>query len=359
MKVVQFIYPMFLVALGMHALLLFVPIGGAVPEPIEEDVPFSDLTSDLPDEALGPDPSEALPVPDLNVSTASPDSAASAIAPSQIAGLAASVRPAAPAPRQSVARATARPTPPATRSDTATRTEDAASQPNTAIQPTPLLPDLSAADQDPAESAPDEPILESDPNEEAASLAASDGSARPANGSISGLIASARGKLPASLRQLAAAFSKALDYNPEGTDAASAEQELIDWQASIRRQANGDGVENIGPIQVADLTQISYPIESAEKDNGRPFSVCLEKAPHDAEIGVLFDPQGQIAGEPKLIRSTGYSALNEEIMATIASYEDFPADHQSKAYTFGVGVDYDADACVSLGKLLPSGQSSQ
>lgn len=351
MKVVQFIYPMFLVALGMHALLLFVPIGGATPEPIEEDVPFSDLTSDLPDAALAPDSPGSLPVPDLNVSTASPDGVGPAIAASQPAGLAASVRPAAPAPRQPVAR---RPTTSTASSRAATRTENAPAQPDTAIQPTPLLPDLSAADPDPAESAPDESISESNPNEAATSLAATDGSASPANGSIGGLIASARGQLPASLRQLAAAFSKALDYNPEGTDEASAEQELIDWQASIRRQANGDGVENIEPIQIAELTQISYPIESAEKDNGRPFSVCLEKAPHDAEIGVLFDSQGQIAGEPKLIRSTGYSALNEEIMATVASYEEFPADHRSKAYTFEVGVDYDADACVSLGKLLSS-----
>lgn len=351
MKVVQFIYPMFLVALGMHALLLFVPIGGATPEPIEEDVPFSDLTSDLPDEALLPDPSGVLPVPDLNVSTAAPDSA---IAASQLVGSPAAVRPAAPAPRQPVARATPGPTSPATSSNAATSTEEPAPPPDPATQSTPLLPDLSTADPDPAESASDEPVSESDPNEAVASSAATDESASPANESISGLIASARGKLPASLRELAAFFSKALDYNPEGTDEASAEQALTDWQASIRRQASGDGVENIEPIQATELTQISYPIESAEKDDGRPFSVCLEKAPHDAEIGILFDSQGEIAGEPKLIRSTGYSALNEEIMATVASYEDFPADYRAKAYTFEVGVDYDADACVSLGKLLSS-----
>lgn len=352
MKLVQFIYPMFLVALGLHALLLFVPIGGAAdPDPVEEDVPLSDLS-----EEPAPDPAGALPVPDLNVSTEPPGGAAGkpAIAPPPASSIGSSsaIRPAAP--RRPVASAPTRTTTP-TASPPAqpdqANSAAPADPPGSSGSPTTYLPDLSSGDQDSTESTPDESLSE-DTAEDAASPSAAD---EPASSLTSSLIASASGEPPDSLQQLAAAFAKALDYNPQGTDEASAERELTDWQASIRRQANVDGVENIEPTQIAELTQIRYPIESAEKADGRPFSVCLEKAPHSAEVGILFDSQGQIAGEPKLIRSTGYSGLNEEIMATVANYEDFPDGHQSKAYTFEVEVDYDADACVSLAELVPPG----
>ncbi len=347
MKLVQFIYPMFLVALGLHALLLFVPIGGAAdPDPVEEDVPLSDLS-----EQPAPDPAGALPVPDLNVFTEPPDGAAikPAIAPppASSAGSSSAVRRAA-APRQPVASAPIRTTTPTARPPARPDPADSAapSAPSgSPDSPTTHLPDLSAEDQDAAESAPDESRSEEATAEDAASPSAT-------NEPASSLIASASGEPPESLQRLAAAFAQALAYNPQGTDEASAERELTDWQAGIRRQANVDGVENIEPTQIAELTQIRYPIESAEKADGRPFSVCLEKAPHTAEVGILFDSQGQISGEPKLIRSTGYSALNEEIMAAIAKYDDFPDGHQSKAYTFEIEVDYDADACVSLAELV-------
>ncbi len=354
MKLVQFIYPMFLVALGLHALLLFVPIGGAADPDVEEDVPLSDLS-----EQPTPDPAGALPVPDLNVFTELPDGTAvnPAIAPppASSTGSSSAIRRRA-APRQSVASAPTRTTtptnsPPARPDSADLAPVDGAAPSAPSSSPNPPatnLPDLSAGDQGSTESTSDESRSENATVEDTASPTA-------ANEPASNLIASTSGEPPESLQRLAAAFAQALGYNPQGTDEASAERELTDWQASIRRQANVDGVENIEPTQIAELTQIRYPIESTEKADGRPFSVCLEKEPHSAEVGILFDSQGQIAGEPKLIRSTGYSALNEEIMAAIAKYDGFPDGYQSKAYTFAVEVDYDADACVSLAELMPPG----
>ncbi|MEL6606013.1 MAG: hypothetical protein AAFP20_22600, partial [Cyanobacteria bacterium J06614_10] len=99
------------------------------------------------------------------------------------------------------------------------------------------------------------------------------------------------------------------------------------------------------------LAKVTYPLEVSEIPDRQPLSLCLEQEPHDAEIGVLFDADGDIVDRPTVIRSTGYSALNEQIQATVAAYEDFPSDRSSKAYNFEIEIEYDDEACVSLEDL--------
>ena len=148
-------------------------------------------------------------------------------------------------------------------------------------------------------------------------------------------------------------LSESLTYREKDTDDNSADQNRVDWKADIQRQANVGTVESLAPTEISELTEIAYPIEVSKQADmaGRSLSLCLEAEPHGAEVGVLFDSQGNVAGEPSLIRSTGYGVLNEEIIATVRSYEDFPPNRNSKAYLLEFEIDYDAETCVSLKEL--------
>ncbi|MEL6882442.1 MAG: hypothetical protein AAFP09_18095, partial [Cyanobacteria bacterium J06607_10] len=88
MKLIQIIRPLFFVAVGLHVLVLFVPVGASDPEVIE-DVELSELSEDKKP-AAAPGPS---PVPDPNVAAA--PAAATAAKPAATTGR----RPAARATR--------------------------------------------------------------------------------------------------------------------------------------------------------------------------------------------------------------------------------------------------------------------
>jgi hypothetical protein len=148
-------------------------------------------------------------------------------------------------------------------------------------------------------------------------------------------------------------LSELLAYSEADTDDRSASQNRADWIADIQRQANVGTIESIEPTEISDLTEIAYPIEVSEQADmeARSLSLCLEKVPHNAEVGVLFDAQGDVADEPALLRSTGYAAINDEIIATVLGYEDFPPNRSSKAYLLEFDINYDAETCVSLEEL--------
>ncbi|MEL6854218.1 MAG: hypothetical protein AAFO83_03815 [Cyanobacteria bacterium J06607_13] len=376
MKLVQIIRPLFLMAVGLHALALFLPIGESEPE-VVEDVDISELSEEAPKSRL-PAP---LPVPDPNVAdqakpaaqakpgggaakpaiagspaaVASRSGATTAAVAARPAATAAprpaAARPAAPrpaaAPSISVASPSAQSTPPVRPSATPT------------VQPTP-----PAASPPPSSSLP--VLNPSDDAEDSASASsANSGSSSNATGSgtsasgtsgrgsisIAALLEKVTQQVPASLRDLASEMDKSLTYDPENTDDDSAEQAREDWKANIQKQANVGTIERIEPTELDGLAEVTYPLEVSEIPDRQPLSLCLEQEPHDAEIGVLFDADGDIVDRPTVIRSTGYSALNEQIQATVAAYEDFPSDRSSKAYNFEIEVEYDDDACVSLEDL--------
>ncbi|MGB3295906.1 MAG: hypothetical protein WBB01_23225, partial [Phormidesmis sp.] len=322
----------------------FVPIG-RTSEEVVEDVNLADLSESKADSDRNP-----LSIPDSAVPAA--------LAETKIArsGAGGSAQPAASSagavtPRPvvtTIARRapSPRPAPPATTAPDAT---DSASN-SPANEPTDRtdLPELSAdGNQGSVERSPTSPTENNSP------LSADD------------LIASANAELPASLQAMAAEIAAALTYREAGTSEAVAQQKRDAWEAKIRTQANIGPIENIAP-QAAGLTRISYPIESAEAAEVLSYSACLEKDPHNAEVGVWFDSRGNVVDDPELIRSTGYGALNEKILATFADVDHFSnlsaaltlEDRRSKAYTFEVAVDYKADACVSLEKLQPASESS-
>ena len=95
--------------------------------------------------------------------------------------------------------------------------------------------------------------------------------------------------------------------------------------------------------------EISYPLIA--DDEGRRFLSCLTPLPEKGLVGVVVDADGEIATEPALLRSSGYEFLNEIALEKVKDYTDFPEESSQQAYTIDVEVDYDEDACVDLAQL--------
>ncbi len=380
MKLVQIIRPLFLTAVGLHALVLFVPIGPSEPETaVIEDAEFEPLS----DKTTATSPAAGgLPVPDPNVSTGAPTgTAAIRAAKTPMASTSATAATSVPAiaarrPAIVATHADSRPTPSRPTATTRQPANSSATQPNTSSDAS----SRPATDRNTAQTATTDQgasfiaVLEeaSDPGEEVQSSQDSQDSQRsdrtlPNNSSpdsrpsqssgptspvtIGALLSDVTRQLPDSLRTFANQLNRSLAYSAKDTDEESANQARENWQANVQKQANVGQIERLPPAEITELTQINYPIESSVNANGQLLNRCLEKDPHGAEIGVLFDSQGNVVDQPIVLRSTGYSALNDEIRAIVAAYNSFPEDRASKAYAFEVDVFYDSDACVSLGAL--------
>ena len=331
MKFVKLIRPLFLVALGLHGLALFLPIGDASET---ADVEVAEDTV-LAKRSLAP---EKLPVPELDVSTegnTSNNPFGRVLSPT-------AARPAAPTtlPARPGAATRSAPLAAAVPGATATRTTPT-DNPIASADSLSGSPFSSAPTQAPANENSTGPQPSNSPEPSAGVVAEPD----------QGLIASATHQLPDSLRALMNRWAIALTYNPKGTDDSSAKTAQSKWMDKINAQASSIGVRSLESKLVEDFAQVSYPIESAVRDREQSFRVCLGQPPGSAEVGVLFDSQGEIVGEPELIRSTGYKAINEEVFATVEAAENFPEDRLSKAFIFEVKVDYYKESCVKLSDL--------
>lgn len=370
MKFAKLLRPMFLVALGIHALALFLPMGDA-----SETVEVKNAEEKLTEGTSLSTPGR-LPVPDPNV-TAAGDLPAAVSAPvglfgSPFSALPAASKPPVPAsqplaPARSAPLAAAVPNPASAVS--AVRPNAAASSPsvnsppalpaaaqNEAVNNLPplTLSDLGSANGSDAASQMDSDSVEvpvTEGSTEIATLSSpSEASTNEAQPNQS-LIASALTQLPDSLKALMNKWAIALAYSSKNTSDRSAKANASKWTDKINAQAGDIGVSNLEPLKVEDFTSVSYPIEPAERENKQSFRVCLEQPPGAAEVGVLFDAQGEIISEPELIRSTGYAVVNNKLITAIKSAEDLPNDRQLKAFIFEVAVDYDADVCTSLSEL--------
>ena len=360
MKFVRLLRPLFLVALGLHGLALFLPIGGAFETAkigvAEETGLDEDAALTTPENTLG-----KLPVPDLNVTAgAMPTFTNGITTPVLPAQITSAAQPSAAARRSAplalavpnAAAARARPTggssigslPPVSPVASTIETEAI----NSSASPLLTLPAVEAANAN-------DRVDSVSANRTSANGNAAENSQTldRANESESnrGLIASATSQLPDSLKALMNRWAIALTYNPKGTDDSSAKAARSKWLDKINAQASGVGVGPLEPKRIDNFALVKYPIESSVRDREQPFRVCLEQMPSSAEVGVLFDSQGRIVGELELIRSTGYKAINEEVLATVEAAEDFPKDRLSKAFIFEVGVDYDRESCVKLSDL--------
>lgn len=357
MKLVQLARPLFLVALGLHALVLFIPTGDESETVVIEDVPFSEESESAEfsskslsaKEAPGDQLSDQLPDADSNALVA-----ASRKSPKPIALPPAAIATRTASPRAASTQSARRASSPANPSSNGVPNLPVG---NTNLPSVRSPSESTQANATPANSSPSNrpptniiPDLSSQSDRPSATTAE-----RATSPSIATLIANLAESVSVSkaLLKEVSDLSKSLAYREKNTDDNSANQNRVDWKADIQRQANVGTVESLAPTEILGLTEIAYPIEVSKQADmaGRSLSLCLEVEPHGAEVGVLFDSQGNIASEPSLIRSTGYDALNKEIIATIRSYQDFPPNRNSKAYLLEFEVDYDAKSCVSLKAL--------
>ncbi|MEO0768169.1 MAG: hypothetical protein AAFY72_01855 [Cyanobacteria bacterium J06649_4] len=394
MKLIQVVRPLFLIALALHGLALFVPLGAEDPAVIEDlelsELSDAELTSARRD----------LPVPDPNVSTGTTPSVPGGAKP----GASSSAKPAVAGSPTAVAnRSGARSAAVAVRPTATTPTRPASAQPRVAVSggsssgssttgaaggassgnnssgsagiPTvtpavPVSPNRPATS--PSASTSSLPVLGEDG--EPIDNDSSSGNSGAGNGSGSGfnaevtiaaLLDDVTQTLPESLQASVSKLRAALTYDDANTDDDSAQALRTAWKANVESQADIATLDQLAPAALAALTQVSYPIDVLQPSEaskreadyvpvylaGRSLNICLEQEPHKAEVGVVFDAQGNVVDEPTLIRSTGYAALNDAIRANVVASDDFPRDRSSKAYNFEVEVDYDADACVTLGEL--------
>lgn len=366
MKLVKLVRPLFLAALCLHGLALFLPIGGAEEAVVEvEELGIEETLA----EGV-PLPPGRLPVPDLNVSsvdpTATPGGEILAIATP--ANSPNAIQQSPPSRQGAVP---ARPTPAPTRHLTPTNPP-----PNPTAQP-PLPTDKTDNSSENNSALPSLPVLA--PNDGTQAIAPTPTEPTPSSGGSilpvltetdteplagkveaatteaklpgNNLIASAKGELPPALKALMTQWAIALTYSPKETLDSTATAAKSKWIDSISTQANSERLTPLTPERIAMFTNIRYPIESSQRQKEQSFRVCLEESPGNAEVGVLFDSQGEIGEEPVLIKGTGYAALNNEVIARIKNADDFPNNRNSKAFIFEVAVDYDAVACASLTDL--------
>ncbi|MEM9150283.1 MAG: hypothetical protein AAGB19_07490 [Cyanobacteria bacterium P01_F01_bin.3] len=367
MKLVQFLRPLFLVALGLHALVLFLPTGEGE-DTVIEDVALEELSEETATSPKPPVPGN-LPVPDPNVSTANaaakpksaPANAAAARPPvnprnannaaSGASRRSNSANSSASSQRRAASGANgedAQSSGDRTRSSSANSSQNNANSQNSASIRNQNADDSSG--QSSSQSNSETTIAVVTPQTNSGSDNDDASSEMPSRVSL--LITQATRDLPNSLKDLAVRLDRSLTYNPKNTaDDPDVQKAKDDWQAELQEQANVGQIELMPPAEIVELTQIEYPIESSLKVEGRSLRRCLTEDPQTAEIGVRFDAQGNIAGEPELLRSTGYSAINEEIKALVAAYDDFPSDRASKAYTFEVEVFYDSELCITAVEL--------
>lgn len=355
MKIARFIYPMLLVALGLHGLALFIPIG-EVSESTPENIAVDDVegSKSAADEVVP----ERLIVPDSNASTGTAQASSrntNNVAPSKRLSV-------QPAPRTAPTVSTLRSAP--NRPIAATsRSAPNNSQPSAP----PSTPNSinSGSRSNNASAAAEMPVLPIDntdsnsPNSLNASPNANNGTANNTAGNRAAINTTVNNPTTRVIATVSEAFKKFRDdlnqeiaYNPEHTDLEGAANRRSQWLSSINRQASAAIIETLEPTPTLTIAEIAYPIHKSKQPNRHSFKLCLDQPPHDAEIGILFDAQGTVARTPEIIRSTGYTALNNEILAEIAAYDNFPIDRGSKAYTLIVKVKYNKDECVSLPKLV-------
>lgn len=289
--------PMLYLSLGLHGLLLLIPIN--VPEPPEPDtasvpnsldrVSIANLAPSAPeDETSAPEPSPE-PAPAPETPTSPPPQAA------------------APAPAPSSSRPTPAP-------------ETSAPAPEAAEAPPPVTPTPEPAEPPPSEPSEPEPTAPSSDAGAADPVVPIEGPPPPPEPLSSN--SSANG-------------NDAYEYNPNEVAQAGDE----DFGAFNLWHPWWETVSNSGNFEanVPGAKTLSLP---------HTANVCLAEPPKVATLGVVVDETGEVVGDPDLLSGTGYAVLNDQAIELAKEYEFSPPDNTMEAYVFRVAVDYDAENCV-------------
>ncbi|MBE9069761.1 hypothetical protein IQ260_24260 [Leptolyngbya cf. ectocarpi LEGE 11479] len=159
------------------------------------------------------------------------------------------------------------------------------------------------------------------------------------------LIALRAGADTRSVPQRLQEFLARLQYSLQGTRDVAAAQTA--WLAKLEEQSAGLSA----PQELEKPLEISYPVTITEEEGPRQIYSCLSPLPKQGLIGAVVDADGAIATEPALLRSSGYPFLNDVALQKIQDYENFPTENTQKIYTVPFDVNYDEDACLSLADI--------
>ncbi|MEM9162181.1 MAG: hypothetical protein AAGC54_03830 [Cyanobacteria bacterium P01_F01_bin.4] len=144
-------------------------------------------------------------------------------------------------------------------------------------------------------------------------------------------VAAASAEEQSRLEQLRAQFS----FNPEGTSADAAEAARGDWLAQAEAQA--------GEAELQVVDSASIPIDYTPR-------IC-DEAPTNGLVGVVVAPDGSLAGDPQILKSTGYADLNNGAVGAVLNTPFEPSD-SAIAYEFSVEVNYSTENCVDPSQVL-------
>lgn len=295
----RLIAPMLLASLGLHGLLLFLPLGRSE----EGAIASADLEED------------SIAITRVAPSSPAPSPGAQAI----VSG----VTPGAPA---AVIATSASRVPPATRGP-----QSISRRPPPVTQPgrpgTAGAPPVSAADGGSS------PLGGAAPT---SALPASRPLVDPSLGER--LMAYAAGlALPADqISRLGRYLQERFAYNEAATQRDTYNRNLQVWEAQVRETT---GLPGLTPD--IDRTDFSLTV---------PQRVCLRQPPSEVSLGVLTKPDGSLVEPPVVLRSSGYSALDQQAQGLVANHSFPPAD-SIKAHTLKVDieVDYGLRPCLGEG----------
>ena len=318
--------PVFLLAAGLHAGLLMIPVAGGSSEDI---VPAPDPEGEsitvtrIPPQQTQPAASAVGQAAKTNRPATTPVAATQA-GGKPTSGSANQQQKSKANPRQQSNQSSGTQS---TAASGQTASDDRQSNATAGADDPPGLPDLPADDES---------------NQVPVTVAVQEEAAPQPAPTLIALKDGAESKVPDLLK----AFLERLQYSLLKTRDAEAEDAKQAWLSQLAEQS---ALEIATPEELEKALEISYPI-TVEDSGPREISSCLTPLPEPGLLGVVVAADG--ATDPQLLRSTGYAFLNDAALNRIDAY-DFPAASSPQAYMVPVAINYDKDACVDLAELNP------
>lgn len=309
--------PIFLLAAGLHAGLLLIPVAGGSSEDL---VPAPDPEGESITVTRIPPPTSA-----VNPGTANRPATSPQTANKQKSTATAGTRQ-RPGQRTQSPQSSQRPNRnSSTDGDSSSQASTNSDAPMTSDEPAPGLPDLpSDTNRVPVAVSPAEPVAQAAPT----------------------LVALSEGLDQRSVPERLRKFLARLQYRWKGTQDWTVADAQAAWLAELRPTVSAESLQALDkPLA------ISYPVTIEEEEGPRQIHRCLNPRPEAGLIGTVVDTDGAIAGEPKLLRSSGYPFINDVALREIQNYKEFPNERGQKIYTVPFEVDYDEDACIGLAEL--------
>ncbi|NJL48879.1 MAG: TonB family protein [Leptolyngbyaceae cyanobacterium SM2_5_2] len=301
--------PMLFASLGLHAVLLMLPTGASdeaaipTPDPEQDSVAITRVPPPSTPAAPVTQPVSGVPATQALQRPGQP------LPPAQGGG-----QLGAPPPAQTQAR---RPPAPAQQSRPASNSTAAATPSPAPARPNPSAGTRPAAvPTPPPPSQPSRPLFNPEIGERLMAYAAA---LNLPQAQVDGLRASVQNR-----------FGFAADKTTREAYSAN----LGAWEGSIRQETG--------------LTDLSAEVDRTDLSVTYPQRVCLANEPGEVRVGVLVNPDGSQRGEPAVLRSSGYGALDQKALAAVEAHE-FPKAEGIKAYTVTVAtrVDYGRRPCLN------------